>query len=107
MKTFLVLSLLISGAIHAQTEGTPFDYKDEKFKECLSPDCITVLCEQGEIVEKKEIMPVIGCTKAMRKNKDGKFTLEYYEIGIKEIAFKPKEAGGTDKKPVGILFRFR
>lgn len=110
MKKLLIL-LIVSGGVFAappdKFSGTPLDYKDEKFQACVSPSCIYALCEKGEIVEKRDIVPLIGCNKAMRKNKNGKYVLDFYEVGIKEIAFKPKEAGGTEKKPVGILFRFR
>lgn len=107
MKTFFTVLLLSSAAFADQFTGTPSDYKHEKFQNCEKPDCIYVLCEQGEIVDFKGFLPGLGCTKAMRKDKNGKFIFEYYEIGIKELATEPKEVGGERKNNMGFLIRVR
>lgn len=98
MKTFLaILSLSLLNCAQADSiTGTPFDYKNVKFAACEKPSCEYVLCEQGETVDSANSLPYFGCMKAMRKNKDGVFVLDYYEIGVKMgLPEKTKEECGN------------
>jgi hypothetical protein len=85
-----------------------------KFEGCaVKGECVSDPCEKYEIEEKRDIIPLVGCEKIMRLNKETKtYEFYYYRIAVKAVPYSKSLEECKKNKDCGqsngaILLRIR